>query len=255
MPLEYKKELTGIYTNINKFAPNLNISYGNIVLLNFAYEMSTLGKNTYHPNYPPPINIACTSILSYCKDSIIHGRNMDWNLGELKKLIVQIDYYKSNKIIYNAITIVGYIGIMTGLKPYEYSITVNARNFGGNIAINLLNIIYHNAFPVTLLTRYVLENYNYTIAKKKLINQRITSPVYYIIGSNIDGYVITRDRNNYVDLWELNTLSQHWYLLETNYDHWLKPPYNDSRRYYAQNYLNNFNKNIFTLYDLEKNIR
>lgn len=55
----------------------------------------------------------------------------------------------------------------------------------------------------------------------------LTANSYYF-----QGCVITRSRKD-VDLWSMNdhtNPSMSWYLVQTNYDHWKKPPHMDNRR-------------------------
>ena len=52
LPKNYSDELIGISNKIKSFN-NTNLTYGNIVLLNFAYELSKSDEKNYNPNYPP----------------------------------------------------------------------------------------------------------------------------------------------------------------------------------------------------------
>lgn len=55
---------------------------------------------------------------------------------------------------------------------------------------------------------------------------------YYILGGleYPDASVITRNQTHSVDIWQIADSEYKWYLVETNYDHWLPPPNNDDRR-------------------------
>jgi hypothetical protein len=56
-----------------------------------------------------------------------------------------------------------------------------------------------------------------------------------------EGVVLTRDQFRVVDEWRLNASSpgiEKWYLLETNYDHWVPPPVHDDRRTPGMNAMN-----------------
>lgn len=46
----------------------------------------------------------------------------------------------------------------------------------------------------------------------------------------LQGCVVTRGRND-VDIWRISEQSANssWYLVQTNYDHWKKPPFIDDR--------------------------
>ncbi len=72
-------------------------------------------------------------------------------------------------------------------------------------------------------------------AVKYLSSTDLIAPVYFIVGGvkTNEGAVITRNQLEAIDIWRLNASSsgiEKWYLLETNYDHWVPPPANDDRR-------------------------
>lgn len=65
----------------------------------------------------------------------------------------------------------------------------------------------------------------------------LIAPAYFIIGGvkPSEATVITRNQSSVVDTWRFNTNPispdfDRWFLIETNYDHWTKPPANDNRR-------------------------
>jgi N-acylethanolamine-hydrolysing acid amidase len=86
----------------------------------------------------------------------------------------------------------------------------------------------------------------------------LIAPAYFIIGgaNPYEGAVITRSQDKLIDVWRLNKTSsgiEKWYLLETNYDHWLPPPTNDDRRdpgMKAMNATGQANINYSTLMDV-----
>jgi len=96
-----------------------------------------------------------------------------------------------------------------------------------------------NATMVSFLTRDVLTLRNdYNAALNDLSNGVLIADVYYILAGTRPGQgaVITRNRQNATDVWQLNSPSQ-WYVLETNYDHWEQPPWFDDRVVPAENAL------------------
>jgi hypothetical protein len=53
-----------------------------------------------------------------------------------------------------------------------------------------------------------------------------------------EGLVITRNRQFVRNLWPLpDTTGPAWYLLQTNYDHWLPDPVHDARRTYGDRFM------------------
>ena len=44
-------------------------------------------------------------------------------------------------------------------------------------------------------------------------------------GTGVDeGTVLTRGRNELLDVWRMNATAGEWFLVQTNYDHWLVMP-------------------------------
>ena len=68
-------------------------------------------------------------------------------------------------------------------------------------------------------------------AVKFLTSSHLIAPAYFILGGiqPDEGIVITRDQDHVVNIWKLDTNNSIWYLLETNYDHWIPPPPDDDR--------------------------
>jgi acid ceramidase len=90
-----------------------------------------------------------------------------------------------------------------------------------------------NASWMGFLTRQTLENAtSYAQAKSWLSNTPMLAPAYFILGGKQanDACVITRGRAGAVDTWQIGTGNSSWFLVETNYDHWLPPPFFDDRR-------------------------
>lgn len=95
-------------------------------------------------------------------------------------------------------------------------------------------------------------------AVKILEANDLIAPAYFIVGGlePYEGIVITRSQYEMVDVWKMNKTSpgiEKWYLLETNYDHWLPPPKNDDRRtpgMKAMNQTGSDNLNFETLMDV-----
>ena len=84
---------------------------------------------------------------------------------------------------------------------------------------------------------------NFDDAIALLSTQDLIAPAYFIVGGvkPDEGVVITRNQDELVDLWRINKMSSgadKWYLLETNYDHWLPPPPNDDRQTPGMNAMN-----------------
>ncbi|XP_077092187.1 N-acylsphingosine amidohydrolase (acid ceramidase) 1a isoform X3 [Siphateles boraxobius] len=204
--------------------------------------------------------------------NIYHARNLDfglfmgwdrqnktWTLTEkLKPLVVNVNFERNNKTVFKSTNFAGYVGMLTGVRPGELTLTINERfNFdGGYIGILEWIIGKRDGMWMGFLTRKVLENAtSYEDAKAQLSLTKLLAPAYFILGGNRTGQgcVITRTRINTLDIWELDMELGRWYVLETNYDHWEKPMILDDRRTPAMKCMNQTtqaNISLSSIYDV-----
>ena len=96
---------------------------------------------------------------------------------------------------------------------------------------------------------------DYNDAIKLLSNHDLIAPAYFIVGGikPDEGAVITRSQHELIDTWKINresTSADKWYLLETNYDHWIPPPANDDRQTPGMNAMNQITQDNINIYNL-----
>ncbi|KAM5264764.1 acid ceramidase isoform 2-T2 [Ctenodactylus gundi] len=234
-PGPYEEELKGI-------ADVTEIPLGEIILFNVFYEFFTF----------------CTSVITEDKKGhLLHARNMDfgiflgWNINnhtwvvteELKLLTVNLNFQKNNKTVLKATTFAGYVGMLTGFKPGLFSLTLNERFSMNGGFLGILEWIWgkKDAMWIGFITRSILENAtSYEEAKNLLTKTKIMAPAYFILGGNQsgEGCVITRERKNTLDIYELDAKHGRWYVVQTNYDRWKSPFFLDDRRTPAKMCLN-----------------
>uniref|UniRef100_A0A674EG59 Acid ceramidase n=1 Tax=Salmo trutta TaxID=8032 RepID=A0A674EG59_SALTR len=204
--------------------------------------------------------------------NLIHGRNMDFGLfmgwdmknrswlitEKLKPLVVNIDFQRGNKTVFKSTNFAGYVGMLTGIKPHAFTLTMNERFSldGGYIGIVEWILGHRDGMWMSFLTRSVLENAtSYEEAKRLLAQTKLLAPAYFILGGNQTGQgcVITRSRVLSLDIWEIELKLGRWYVLETNYDHWKEPLFLDNRRTPAMKCMNQTmqaNISLKTVYDV-----
>jgi N-acylethanolamine-hydrolysing acid amidase len=125
---------------------------------------------------------------------------------------------------------------LTGHKKDAFTFTIDERDQGSWWINFLFAIVDKKATPIPFITRRVFENgSDFETAVKMFSSTDLIAPAYFILGGvkPFEGAVITRSQNTAIDIWRLNATSkgiESWYLLETNYDHWLPPPDSDDRR-------------------------
>ncbi|XP_069482398.1 N-acylethanolamine-hydrolyzing acid amidase isoform X2 [Ambystoma mexicanum] len=230
----YAGELKGM-------AKAMGFSAGDALMLNLCYEVTAY----------------CTSIIAQdCKGHIYHGRNLDYPFGNaLRNLTIDVNFVKDGKIAYTGTTFVGYVGLWTGQKPHQFSISGDERD-AGQWWENAIAALWKRSTLVSWLVRDTLsEAEDFQAAVLSLSKTPIIADVYYIVGGIApnEGVVITRDRSGPADIWPLDPLNGWWFRVETNYDHWTTPPPFDDRRTPANKAMNatgQQNINLDTLYEV-----
>ncbi|KAL6467294.1 hypothetical protein MHYP_G00250980 [Metynnis hypsauchen] len=250
LPYPFNEEIKGIATASG-------VPLGEVVLFNIFYEVFTV----------------CTSLVAEGPDgNLIHARNLDfglfmgWDLKnrswviteKLKPLVVNVDFRRSNRTVFKSTNFAGYVGMLTGMRPHMFTLTMNERFSlnGGYIGILEWILGKRDGMWMSFLTRAVLENAtSYAEAKKLLSDTKLLAPAYFILGGNQTGEacIITRSRTHNLYPLELDLKQGRWYVLETNYDHWKKPLFLDDRRTPAMKCMNQIthaNISLKTVYDV-----
>jgi penicillin V acylase-like amidase (Ntn superfamily) len=106
---------------------------------------------------PSDDEMGCTSIVAQDPSgNVFHGRNMDWNLpNNLRNLTVQADFVKNGTVVFTADVTTGYVGIVTGVSKYGFSLSINERERGGEPLVDSLNALLRHAWCPTHLERQV----------------------------------------------------------------------------------------------------
>ncbi|KAJ8335926.1 hypothetical protein SKAU_G00392680 [Synaphobranchus kaupii] len=250
LPYPFNEEIKGI-------AKDSGVPLGEVILFNIFYEVFTV----------------CTSLVAEDADgNLFHGRNLDfglfmgwdlknktWTITEkLKPLVVNVDFTRNNRTVFKSTNFAGYVGMLTGIRPHTFTLTMNERFSldGGYIGILEWILGKRDGMWMSFLTRSVLENAtSYEEAKNRLAQTKLLAPAYFILGGNQTGQgcVITRSRVLSLDIWELERKLGRWYVLETNYDHWKEPLFLDDRRTPAMRCMNQTmqaNISIKTIYNV-----
>lgn len=198
----------------------------------------------------------CTSIVANAPDgSILHGRNLDFGLGPwnatehqwdmtdaLRPLLSTIHFQRGGKTLYTSIHYLGYVGLLTAVKPGAFSITVDTRfdNTYDEFLWQWVEDTTDTAHFLSFTTRDTMDQEaDFAAATKRLSTTTMVGPSYVIIGGVKagEGLVITNAPNTTTafDQWPMSSGlpkgdANPWFLLQTNYDHWTQPPFFDNRR-------------------------
>ncbi|XP_075996944.1 N-acylethanolamine-hydrolyzing acid amidase-like [Genypterus blacodes] len=221
IPQPYEGEIRGL-------ASHFGGSLSDIIILNFAYEISAF----------------CTSIVAQDTNGhVYHGRNLDYPHSILRNLTINVIFLKNGEVAYRGTSFAGYIGLWTGQSPDKFTVSGDQRgdDHWWNWWKNLVSAFLLGRSPVSWLVRETLEKADdFQDALMRLSKIPIITGVYYIVGGvrGGEGAVITRDRTGPADIWPLEPVAGAWFRVETNYDHWLPLPARDHRREAADKALN-----------------
>ena len=268
---DFKDEiLYGWYWLSNVYAP-IEVYYGaleiatkywdNHIMEPYKSEIEGLSKctglsvyNLTAANLIYDISAFCTSIVAENSNGeIFHGRNLDYPIPPFRPLIIQANFIKNNKLVFKSTTYVGFVGILTGQVANGYTLSADQR-FNGSLEENL-EAMHENNLPVTWMMRNVLTNVTgYKSAVQQLSSTPIQAPIYIIVGgvNSGEGIVITRNQTGAVDLWDISQSEYKWYVVETNFDHWL--PAGDQRRATAVQQMNSIGQNNINNITLRNNV-
>lgn len=149
-------------------------------------------------------NSCCTSIVTKVNNEYVFYRTMDWPIEILNTLTVDLEFTKSNKVLFKSTSWVGYVGLATVTIPKKYSIAMNFRitQEPTILAIfqNAKNLVGMN-WPIGYLIRDICESADdYDTMMVRLCTSDLVTPCYLTIcgADNSDKpKIITRDVNDY----------------------------------------------------------
>eukprot|EP00456_Euglypha_rotunda_P033371 TRINITY_DN2585_c0_g1_i8.p1 TRINITY_DN2585_c0_g1~~TRINITY_DN2585_c0_g1_i8.p1 ORF type:complete len:346 (-),score=71.20 TRINITY_DN2585_c0_g1_i8:18-1055(-) len=223
LPEEYVREMNGLYDTVVQLGYQDQLTFGMIVALNMIYEWTSF----------------CTSIVAEdTSGRMWHGRNLDWNFDgySLWNITMIMDYQSGGVTVFSSVGWAGYIGILSGVKK-GFTVTVDQREHyePEGIRGNMESLMNGSSLVGLMLRDTFKSNQTFDQAIPILSDSYIASSVYLIVGgyNKDEGAVITRDRLGAADIWKYGNPDAHmedWYLVQTNYDHWLPDKPDDHRQ-------------------------
>lgn len=185
-------------------AERSKMDLGRLVLLQHIYEASA----------------CCTSIVLDGDTHPIHIRCMDWEMDILKPLTIEIDCRKGGQTVFVATTWAGFLGVFTGMRPGQWSCSLNFRVTSQGSFWENLKSAMHGATPSGFLMRRLLESEpSFDAAVEALANTPVVAPCYIsVCGSSPgQGTLITRNLKGEENRW---LISEKGPFVQTNIDHW-----------------------------------
>jgi hypothetical protein len=188
----------------------------------------------------------CTSIVANTASDVMHFRNLDFGAGlgftdTLRDLLVHVVVQRNGSTVMHVQTYAGYLGVLTGMVPGKFSVTINTRYESGVFPFGawykiLQQMLAHPSavMPAHLVRETLLSQPSYAAAGSALANTPILGRVYYTLGGvNLnEGRLIARSQNAVAHDVSIGHMPRaDWFVLQTNYDWWNKTvPFYDDRR-------------------------
>lgn len=232
LPPQYVQEIRGI-------AKAVDIHESYVILTNIMYDCIAM----------------CTAAMQYddATGSVMHLRNLDfgamfgwdaaakrWVIQEyLQGLLMSVDFQRKGKTQFRSVSYAGSVGVLTGLRPGAFAISVNARFSldGGFLGLmEWFSGTDMDQYFVSFLVRDVLDDPKATYEKavNLLSTRHLLAPVYYAVSGikKSEACVIARARKRLVDRWDMDSESSDIHqslLVQTNYDRRAPQPIFDDR--------------------------
>jgi hypothetical protein len=197
----YNKNKIKYYNEIESISEKTNIEFNKVLLMQLIYET----------------HAACTTIATKVNDKNVFFRTMDWPMNVLKKLTINLDVYKNNKLISHVPTWIGCVGFFTTYMNNEYAIAINYKRLNGfsvsSIYGNIKKLL-NMYWPASYLVREICEQqYDRKMAIELLEKAKLVSPCYFtVFNENGKSCVITRESENY-------TTRESEHIIQTNCDY------------------------------------
>ena len=230
LPDPFRSELVGL-------ARCSGLSFADIALAQMFYSVLAHAG----PNWTKSVGqtgLGCTGVIANTAASgdVIHGRNLDFGppplAATMRNTTVDVTFTLGGKPHYQYVGFAGLVGFWTGMKAGAFSIEGNERYWGS--PTEGIVALASGALPPAMLIRQVLHDApSFEAAVAQLAaGTPIAAPVYYIVGgiSAGQGAVVTRNRTAAVGEVFRMAAAEKWFMVQTNYDHWLPAPAGDDRR-------------------------
>jgi len=135
-------------------------------------------------------------------------------------------FVNKDKYLFDAVMFAGTPGVYTGMKAGAFSVSENQR-FPEENPVGLIDnllMLFQGYKEISWNLRETLINCeDYKCAYQNFVSTPLSSLGYIIVaGTKEDeGAIISRDRYGPAHIDSLNSSNGHWFLVQTNNDHWL----------------------------------
>jgi N-acylethanolamine-hydrolysing acid amidase len=219
-------------------ASALNLTYEEALMANFFYELSDVAGEKLPKEWQDAASRSCTGIVAQSSNgTIYHGRNQDYP-PPFSPLQYDGTFTKGGKVVFEGTSFAGTIGMGgTCMVPGKWSGELNARDAHKSSLQESIDRASKGqpCFPV-LLRQACEHGGNFESGLKYLSETPMITSGYITIAGAApgEGAIITRNGSGTdTDILRLPAglpADKPWFLIQTNYEHWEKPPALDDRR-------------------------
>jgi len=173
---------------VRRMADFLGESFSQLQLLQFSYELNHLAEYLTESHIAP---IGCTTGVR----AGVHFRTMDWDIPAIERSTRIVEYLKGRHKFYG-VTVPGFVGVLTGMVPGEYSVALNYA------ACDHIPARYLGA--AFLLRKTLEECRTFDEAIGMLQDTPIASPAFYTVcdGRSDNACVIERQSESAAVRWK-----------------------------------------------------
>jgi hypothetical protein len=163
---------------------------------------------------------------------VTHGRNMDWeNLAQ--NLTLVLNYKRNGQVVLRAPGWYWFVGgVETGIKDGVLTVETNFRS-GTYTWDQLMQRLFSSpSQPTTWMVRDIaLNSPTYLDALNQFETYDFLMPSYFVLSGALPGEgAAVATAPNFTRSVYLGDVEPYWYLVQTNYDHWLPDNMYDPRR-------------------------
>lgn len=162
----------------------------------------------------------------------------------LSPLTIEVEFFRNKKLLFRATTWAGYVGVLTGSKPSQFSASINFRattkgSFWTNVRESLTG-----SWPIGFLLRACFEDCSsFDEAKSALSHSCLIAPTYVTLCGVQPGEAALLTRAALTLEQPLDLKQSGGVIVQTNIDHWSSSAYEDimdsiERRRVAKSLLN-----------------
>lgn len=196
LPVEYTEELRGIAKTTGKFG----ISYKDLVFFNTALDYLA----------------RCTSVIAMTSDGPILMRTLDWDMPFLKRLAIRVAFYRNGVPVYQGVTFLGCVGLLTAMKSDIFALSYNFRKTSTKGSFSYLKECYFGKETMSFLLRDVCSSASSVESAESMIRDSAVVCSGYITICGVrrsQCQVIAKGPRSYVE-----KLDRAFFLIQTNHD-------------------------------------